>query len=161
MKRRDALKGFVVAPWAWFLKPTTSIDREAVTKGGYTHGARFDNTANDLSSLMCEMIEHWSGGIRPVEVRYTKLAKTGDAEKWVLQAQHPRPEAGWHEKTILLSGLMLTIDRPGRKSEIAYQMSKKGREIARDWAYMEWGKDGWLHRVPPHSWIKPWEDYTP
>lgn len=154
MKRRDAiwrgLAAAIAAPAA-----ILNVDKFSPIKPRPFPApeSRFDRIGirDDLNDVMGEMIEHWSGGIRPLRVQLLRLARTGDAEKLTLIAQHPNGE--WHSKNIFLSGLFDHVDPGGRTSERAYQISKRGREIARDWAYLKWGPDEWQRHVPPHAYM--------
>lgn len=114
---------------------------------GYTsrydvHG--FPDGSNNI--VLTEIIEHWSGGIRPLRARIDRLAQTGDAEKFTVTAQHP--DGTWHSKPVLISGLVSSFGMSARASELAYSLSRKARELARDWAFLEWGDD-WRSHVPP------------
>ena len=70
------------------------------------------------------------------EAKVTQLAKTGDAEKRMVSL---RGRSGiWVHKSVLLTGCFLAVtDRPGRRSELAYQVCKRFKEAARDIAHRE------------------------
>jgi hypothetical protein len=105
-----------------------------------------------LQTTLKDMIEYWSGGIRPTEARLVTLAKTRDVEKRMIMARYP--EGKVFTKTILFSGLMASIQQEkgevgGTSQEKAYMISKRAREIGYDFAYTKWGSD-WRRHVPPH-----------
>ncbi len=95
---------------------------------------------------LVEMIEHWSGGIRPLVAHMYQVGGTGDARKYVVAAQHPGGK--WYRKTIVISGLMMSLTWHNSRAELGYSIAKRARELARDWAFLEWGDD-WRCHVPP------------
>ena len=143
MIRRTALKALLALPFAPSL----------LAKAGVPVTKKFDRWAiyNSTGTTLADMIEHWSGGIRPLNARVDPLAGTGDALKFAVVAQHP--SGAWFTKTILFSGLFQAVtagDPHAQSREKAYQIAKRSRELARDWAYLEWGDD-WRRHVPPYG----------
>ena len=103
---------------------------------------------NGMGTTLKDIIEHWSGGIRPRAAYLDRFAQTDDAISYEVVAQHP--DGRWFTKPIVTSGLFLAVtkDNPiAATREKAYQVFKKAREMARDWAYLEWGAD-WRRHVP-------------
>ena len=95
-----------------------------------------------VTVVLSDMIEYWSGGIRPTDAYIKITTPTGDSRKHVVFAKHPNGE--WHSKVVLTSGLMMSM-RVGHRAELAYGLGKRTKEIARDWAHLEWGPDWRLH----------------
>ncbi|MEE8607929.1 MAG: hypothetical protein V3S55_10000 [Nitrospiraceae bacterium] len=141
MKRGVFLRALVALPFA----PSLITEARAPATKKFDRWAIYNNTATTLSDMM----EYWSGGIRPLNARVENLARTGDAQKFAVIAQHPN--GTWHRKTVLFSSCLLAVSTSRDLiSEKAYQIAKRSREIARDWAFLKWGDD-WRSHVPPYG----------
>ncbi len=139
----NILGGLVpLAALGWVVDPKPGLKRvhHPFPKGSWK-GSSGPNAIADL-------IEHYSGGIRPLAAHVQPLARTGDAMKFAIGARHPN--GAWFTKTIIFGGCFLAVhgSTPGaRAGEKAYQIQKRSKELARDWAYLKWGDD-WRRHVP-------------
>ena len=108
---------------------------------------KYDNNA----LFFMDVVQHWSGGIRPIDFSVKRINNTGDARKYLISALHPT-DGKWYTKVALLSGCLLVVAKPSsHKAELGYQIAMRTKELARDWAYLEWGDD-WRFHVPHKGW---------
>ncbi len=144
--KRGTFLGFLAAIPAGFLavedSPAKTFTADTYTEHKYN---LFDLSGKQY---LIEQMTYWSGGIRPLDVQVDRLARTGDATKFEVRAQHPN--GAWYSKVILISGLIGNFPS-ARRSELAYSLTMRSRELARDWAYLEWGDD-WRTHVPFKGW---------
>lgn len=144
MKRGIFIKALLALPFA----PSLVTEAGKPAYGRVTTVGRWD-IYNSTGTTVADMIEHWSGGIRPLSARVENLAETGYAMKFAVVAQHPN--GTWHRRTVLFSDCLLAVSTSRDLiSEKAYQITKRSQELARDWAFLEWGDD-WRRHVPPYG----------
>ena len=101
-----------------------------------------------------DLIEHHSGGFRPDRVNVAKLKRTGTAHKYRL---YVRLDGRNYHKTLAFSaGVVAAEGFPTSakyKSQLAYHLSKRAIEAARDIAYEKYGSD-WRLKIEQY---KQWE----
>ena len=152
MKRAHFLRLLAVTPFAAAACKTFEHHGGSLPPADSVSVPEVEPTASINNPQFLDMVEHWSGGIRPDSIRLDKLAQTSDAEKRLWTITY-----GKHTitKACLISGCSLAVagDRASRRSELAYVLTKSLHEGARDLAFLVHGDDWRLH--VPRSFNEP------
>jgi hypothetical protein len=139
MKRASFLRSLIALPFA----PAAAkvLFEEPKPSFAGVSGSTIDSWQTDaLDTNVMSMLQRiaWPALRYDIpDARITKLAQTGDAQKWLIEMQGR--SGVWVRKHIIMGGffLVVTPDRAGRNSELAYQLCKRATECARDIAHIE------------------------
>jgi len=154
MKRAHFLRLLAATPFAAAACETFEHHGGSLPPADSVRVPEVEPTASINNPQYLDMVEHWSGGIRPDSIRLDKLAQTSDAEKRLWTITY-----GKHTitKTCLISGCLLALEgsAAGRRSELAYVLTKRLHEGARDLAFLVHG-DNWRIEVERYKARSRW-----